>query len=119
MLRVALTALFIVLANASAAADNERIFPADTDGTITFTMPSGNVGCTYVPAGGTPVYDTATGDAELHCTRVEPRYLVVILMPDWGGPNPSSAAKCRACRFRRSCRMALSGGRAPLPASRR
>lgn len=74
-----------LLAATPALAGNERAFPAAPDGTISFVMPSGNVGCTFVPAGGTPVYRTATGQEELHCTRVEPTYRVVILEHHLGG----------------------------------
>ncbi len=45
----------------------------------TFAMPSGNIGCHYIPAGGTDVYEPADGRAELQCDRVEPSYVAVIL----------------------------------------
>jgi len=83
-LLVIATALAALLA-APALAGNERVFASAPDGTISFNMPSGNVGCTFIPAGGTPVYRTATGQQELHCTRVEPEYLVVILAHQSGG----------------------------------
>jgi hypothetical protein len=40
-----------------------------------FVMPSGNIGCTYVPEGGTEVYQPADGGPELSCDRIEPKYL--------------------------------------------
>lgn len=83
MLRALLAAALFV-AN-PALAQNERHFPTDPDGTISFNLPSGNLGCTYVPAGGTPVYRTATGGAELHCTRMEPSYRVVVMDGQRGG----------------------------------
>lgn len=49
-------------------------FP-DASGAITFVMPSGNIGCTYTPAGGSSVYIPADGGPELFCDRVEPIYL--------------------------------------------
>lgn len=77
--------LAIALPGAAFAASNEAFFAPAADGTISFVMPSGNVGCTFVPAGGTPVYQTATGMEELHCTRIEPTYRVVILEHHLGG----------------------------------
>ncbi len=43
-------------------------------GTTEFAVAGGNVGCTYTPAGGTAVYTTHDGRAELFCDRVEPAY---------------------------------------------
>ena len=40
-----------------------------------FVMPSGNIGCTYIPEGGTEIYRPADGGPELSCDRVEPKYL--------------------------------------------
>ena len=40
-----------------------------------FVMPSGNIGCTYIPEGGTETYRPADGGPELSCDRVEPKYL--------------------------------------------
>lgn len=44
-----------------------------------FTSPSGNIGCTYVPSGGTDVYEPAQPGAELSCDRSEPTYVRVVL----------------------------------------
>ncbi len=52
---------------------------AGPDGDIVFTTPSGNIGCHYVPAGGTATYETMDGGPELQCDRVEPRYVAVFL----------------------------------------
>ncbi len=41
--------------------------------------PSGNIGCVYTPAGGTAVYETADGRAELKCDRSEPEYVRVVM----------------------------------------
>ena len=46
---------------------------------VEFQMPSANVGCIYVPAGGTATYSTADGGAELQCDRIAPGYARVIL----------------------------------------
>lgn len=40
-----------------------------------FMMPSGNIGCTYIPEGGTQAYQPADGGPELSCDRIEPQYL--------------------------------------------
>ncbi|MCJ8150576.1 MULTISPECIES: hypothetical protein [Shinella] len=40
-----------------------------------FVMPSGNIGCTYIPQGGTDVYQPPDGGPELSCDRIEPKYL--------------------------------------------
>lgn len=44
-------------------------------GRAEFTAAGGNVGCTYTPAGGTAIYTTHDGRAELFCDRVEPAYV--------------------------------------------
>ena len=45
-------------------------FEPNDQGFTEFNMPSGNIGCFYVPAGGTDVYKTSDGGAELSCDRV-------------------------------------------------
>jgi hypothetical protein len=52
---------------------------ANDEGQIEFVMPSGNIGCIYTPAGGTSVYQTWDGMAEIQCDRVEPNYVRAIL----------------------------------------
>ena len=54
-------------------------FEPNDQGFTEFTMPSGNIGCFYTPAGGTDVYKTSDGGAELSCDRVEPAYVRVML----------------------------------------
>ncbi len=44
-----------------------------------FMSPSGNIGCTYVPSGGTDIYEPAQPGAELSCDRSEPTYVRVVL----------------------------------------
>jgi len=44
-----------------------------------FVLPSGNIGCTYTPEGGTEVYQPSDGGPELSCDRVAPRYVRVTL----------------------------------------
>lgn len=50
---------------------------------VLFAAPSGNIGCVYIPAGGTDVYQPAEPGAELQCDRVEPEYVRVV-MPEHG-----------------------------------
>ena len=44
-----------------------------------FVMPSGNIGCTYIPEGGTDVYQPEDGGPELSCDRIAPKYVRAIL----------------------------------------
>lgn len=53
--------------------------PATQGVSIEFMAPSGNIGCVYTPAGGTAVYQTADGRAELKCDRSEPEYVRVVM----------------------------------------
>lgn len=80
--------VLLALATGPALAGNELAFAPAPDGTVAFNMPSGNVGCTWIPPGGTATYATATGGAELHCTIMEPDYRVVILQPSGAAPAP-------------------------------
>lgn len=93
MPRPALLIALSLLAAPALAASNERVFPANPDGTIDFNMPSGNVGCRFIPAGGTAVYHTATGQEELHCIRLEPTTTVVILEHHLGGHQPIASSE--------------------------
>jgi len=54
-------------------------FPPADSGAIEFTTPSGNIGCIYIPAGGTKVYQPRDGGPELSCDRPEPKYVHVTL----------------------------------------
>jgi hypothetical protein len=79
MLRLFAAAVgFVALAVAPALAEEQEVEPKD-NGQIEFTMPSGNIGCLYTPAGGTDVYEPRDGGPELICERIEPGYVTVIL----------------------------------------
>jgi len=91
--RPATALICALLAATGALASNETIFAPDHDGTVSFNLPSLNIGCTYIPAEGTVVYRTRAGTAELHCTRVEPEYLVVILEAEAANPRPIRAGE--------------------------
>ena len=66
---------FLMLAAPALAVE----FESNDQGFTEFNMPSGNIGCFYVPAGGTDVYKTSDGGAELSCDRVAPSYVRVML----------------------------------------
>ena len=68
----------IVLGVPAQAAQFQHL-DASQYGQIEFNTPSGNIGCIYTPAGGTPVYETVNGGAELQCDRVAPAYVRAIL----------------------------------------
>jgi len=50
---------------------------------VEFMAPSGNIGCVYIPAGGTAVYQPAEPGAELQCDRIAPSYTRIVL-PETG-----------------------------------
>ncbi len=62
---------------------------------VEFMAPSGNMACVYTPAGGTAVYQTADGRAELKCDRSEPEYVRIVL-PE-AGPARIEPTDERAC----------------------
>lgn len=57
----------------------EQHFSPQPNGQISFTMPSGNVGCLYTPRGGTDTYEPEGGGPEISCDRIEPSYVNVVL----------------------------------------
>jgi hypothetical protein len=61
-------------------AETEAEAPAIESGvSIEFMAPSGNLGCVFTPAGGTEVYQTPDGAAELKCDRMEPQFVRIVL----------------------------------------
>ena len=72
-------ATFAVLFGLPAKSAEFQHLDANAYGQVEFSTPSGNIGCVYTPAGGTPVYETWDGGAELSCDRVEPDYLRAVL----------------------------------------
>ncbi len=65
MIRIAAAALTALVISSSAFAVE---FEANDDGLIEFNMPSGNVGCVYVPEGGTPLTNLGMADPSLPAT---------------------------------------------------
>lgn len=74
----AVLSAFLAMAPGVLSAKEQRL-KTGPDGEVSFITPSGNIGCIYIPAGGTSVYQSADGAAELQCDRVEPSYVAVIL----------------------------------------
>lgn len=62
---------------------------------VMFMAPSGNIACVYTPAGGTEVYQTADGGAELSCDRNEPDYVRIVLSE--AGPAQIVPTDERSC----------------------
>lgn len=75
---IAMVAAFVAPMVAAAA---DQHIPANSEGQIEFNSPSDNIGCIYTPEGGTSVYTPQDGGPEISCSRVEPRYVTVILGP--------------------------------------
>ena len=72
-------AALVVLLGVPAEAYEVQQMQANEEGQFEFVMPSGNIGCIYTPKGGTSVYETMDGLAEIQCDRVEPDYVRAIL----------------------------------------
>jgi hypothetical protein len=62
--------------------ETQATAPAAADERAEFSAAGGNVGCTYTPAGGTAVYTTPDGRAELFCDRIEPTYVRLSMSDD-------------------------------------
>jgi hypothetical protein len=69
----------VLLLLASPAFAANQPFSPNANGGTEFMMPSGNVSCIYIPAGGTAVYQPEDGGPELQCDRAEPSYLRFLL----------------------------------------
>lgn len=76
---VAAMAALAVLVGTPAKAYELQYMQPDGEGQVTFVMPSGNIGCVYTPEGGTWVYQTWDGMAEIQCDRVKPNYVRAVL----------------------------------------
>lgn len=62
-----------------------------------FQLPSGNIGCAYIPAGGTAVYRSPDGRAELQCDRVAPTYVRVVLSETGPGVVQENLGEAPCC----------------------
>lgn len=79
LVTLGLAAAALSLAPAMPAAAADRSFMPDAYGQIIFVTPSRNIGCTYIPKGGTEMYRPDDGGPELGCDRIEPKYIRLIL----------------------------------------
>jgi hypothetical protein len=87
---------FVLLAMAGSATAEPQNFPSQ-DGVISFSTPTGNIGCTYIPAGGTDVYFPKDGGPELQCDRVEPVYLRFFLYKSGKGARFTNVGDASCC----------------------
>lgn len=94
MIRFAAAALMLAAISLPAHAVT---FDENDQGQIEFTMPSGNIGCVYTPAGGTDVYEPAGGGPELACDRVEPAYVRVIMGPSGKAKRYNNVGDASCC----------------------
>lgn len=62
-----------------------------------FMLPSGNIGCAYIPAGGTAVYRSPDGRAELQCDRVAPAYVRIVLSETGPGVVQENLGEAPCC----------------------
>ena len=75
----------------------EQRFPATDGGYTDFMLPSGNIGCIYIPQGGTDVYQPEDGGPELQCDRVEPSYVRAILNASGKGKIHKNVGDASCC----------------------
>lgn len=94
-MRIALALLAFALPQAAIAA--EAHFIPSPSGQVEFVLPSGNIGCVWTPAGGTPVYKTEDGEAEIICDRVEPVYMRFRLQGQGSGQMTTDAGDVSCC----------------------
>lgn len=60
-------------------------------------LPSANIGCAYIPAGGTAVYRSPDDRAELQCDRVAPAYVRVVLSETGPGVVQENLGEAPCC----------------------
>lgn len=87
----------ITLCTAPFAVAKEVTFKPNASGQIEFQTPSGNIGCTYTPEGGTDVYEPVDGGPELICDRIEPDYVRIVLGPDFDAEAISDPGEQPCC----------------------
>jgi hypothetical protein len=69
-------------ATVGAKAQRTVRLPADGNGIVQFSLPSGDIGCTYIPFDGAGGIETGTGTLpELHCYRTTGRFEAASLGP--------------------------------------
>ena len=86
-----------VLFGVPARAYETQQLSSNDEGQVEFVTPSGNIGCIYTPEGGTSVYETTDGLAEIQCDRVEPDYIRAILGGQGEGYIPDDVGDASCC----------------------
>lgn len=81
----------------SAVAAGEQAFSPNANGGTEFQAPSGNIGCIYIPEGGTDVYTPQDGGPELQCDRIEPVYLRFFLGGKGKGKKYENVGDASCC----------------------
>lgn len=87
----------VLFASSPVLLAREQAMKPNRSGLIEFSLPSGNIGCTYAPEGGTANYKPVDGGPELKCDRTEPSYVTVVLGPDFEAEatdDPDEQACC-------------------------
>lgn len=103
MRHVFLVALILGACSPSEQANTDPRGPGRTEATIApgqleeFQLPSGNIGCAYIPAGGTAVYRSPDGRAELQCDRVAPTYVRLVLSETGPGVVQENLGEAPCC----------------------
>ena len=98
-MKYAIASLVLTAAMACTTALNaaEQRLPASDGGYTDFMLPSGNIGCIYIPQGGTDVYQPEDGGPELQCDRVEPTYVRAILNASGKGKIQKNVGDASCC----------------------
>lgn len=89
--------LATVLAIPVAGQAGEQRIPPANGGYTEFMLPSGNIGCIYIPKGGTDVYQPEDGGPELQCDRIEPSYMRAILGASGKGKTHKNVGDASCC----------------------
>lgn len=96
--------LIIVLASTaftatvSAKAGRKIKLPADRNGIVQFSLPAGDIGCTYIPFDGAGGIETGTGTMpELHCYRTAGRFEAASLGPSGPARELRLTGKLQCC----------------------
>ena len=72
-------------------------FAPDANGAVSFHMPSNNIECIFIPAGGTKVYKPANGGPELSCDRAKPVYTRYFLGPSGRATSTTNVGDPSCC----------------------
>ena len=85
-------------ATVSAKAQRTIRLPADRNGIVQFSLPAGDIGCTYIPFDGAGGIETGTGTLpELHCYRTAGRFEAASLGPSGPARELRLTGKLNCC----------------------